>query len=158
GRGGCQLGRDGDRSRAWRAQDHRRGDRHHPATGLGGVGDVGGRVTADMGTLGGFPNPPASGSGEANCAPPLRGGSAPPPYATKASSGRLGETRVRRHAAWLTVTAAYLVVFPYFEGLGNPNENVRVWMTRAVVVHGALALDAVEGEWGRVSDRASFGG
>jgi hypothetical protein len=31
-------------------------------------------------------------------------------------------------------------------------------MSRAVAVHGTLAIDAVEREWGEVSDRAAFGG
>ncbi len=68
------------------------------------------------------------------------------------------ESWLRRHAAWLCVAVAYLVVFPYFEKLNNPNENVRVWMTRAIVAHGTLAIDPVVREWGDVSDRAEFGG
>src|SRR6185369_3904326 len=50
-----------------------------------------------------------------------------------------------------------LLVFPYFERLNNPNENVRIWMTRAIAAHGTLAIDAVEREWGEVSDRATDG-
>jgi Glycosyltransferase family 87 len=67
------------------------------------------------------------------------------------------ETAVRRHAVWACVVLAYLVVFPYFERLNNPNENVRVWMTRAIVAHGTMAIDGVEREWGEVSDRATDG-
>jgi hypothetical protein len=62
--------------------------------------------------------------------------------------------RVRRHAAWFLVAAAYLIVSPYYERLNNPNENVRVWATRAIVVHHALAIDAEEREWGYVNDKA----
>jgi hypothetical protein len=65
---------------------------------------------------------------------------------------------VRRHLVWAAVAAAYLLVFPYFGKLNNPNENVRVWLTRAIVAHGSLAIDAVEREWGEVSDRAAFAG
>jgi hypothetical protein len=67
------------------------------------------------------------------------------------------ETSLRRHAVWACVALAYLIVFPYFERLNNPNENVRIWMTRAIVAHGTLAIDGVEREWGEVSDRASDG-
>ncbi|HSS37197.1 MAG TPA: hypothetical protein VLT58_00365, partial [Polyangia bacterium] len=61
---------------------------------------------------------------------------------------------VRRHAAWVLVSAAYLFASPYFEQLNNPNENVRVWATRAVAVHGVLDLDGVIREWGYVNDKA----
>jgi hypothetical protein len=67
------------------------------------------------------------------------------------------ETFVRRHAVWACVVLAYLLVFPYFERLNNPNENVRIWTTRAIAAHGTLAIDAVEREWGEVSDRATDG-
>jgi hypothetical protein len=67
------------------------------------------------------------------------------------------ETVVRRHAVWACVVLAYLVVFPYFERLNNPNENVRIWLTRSIAAHGTLAIDAVEREWGEVSDRATDG-
>jgi hypothetical protein len=67
------------------------------------------------------------------------------------------ETVVRRHAVWACVVVAYLIVFPYFERLNNPNENVRIWMTRAIVEHGTFAIDGVEREWGEVSDRATDG-
>ena len=61
---------------------------------------------------------------------------------------------LRRHAAWLLVSAAYLFASPYFEQLNNPNENVRVWATRAVAVHGVLEIDDVVREWGYVNDKA----
>jgi hypothetical protein len=60
----------------------------------------------------------------------------------------------RRHAAWLLVVLATLIVSPYFERLNNPNENVRVWATRAIVEHGVLNIDAVSREWGWVNDKA----
>ncbi|HMF44008.1 MAG TPA: hypothetical protein VKQ32_25215 [Polyangia bacterium] len=49
---------------------------------------------------------------------------------------------------------AYLVASPYFERLNNPNENVRVWATRAVVSHHVLRIDEIEREWGWVNDKA----
>jgi hypothetical protein len=61
---------------------------------------------------------------------------------------------LRRHAAWFLVAAAYLIVSPYYEAINNPNENVRVWATRAIVVHHVLDIDAVQGEWGYVNDKA----
>lgn len=79
------------------------------------------------------------------------------PPATKTTNASPA-TLLRRHAVWAAVALAYLIVFPYFERLNNPNENVRVWMTRAIVAHGTFAIDAVEREWGEVSDRAAFGG
>ena len=65
-----------------------------------------------------------------------------------------GESPFRRHVAWGCACAAYLVVSPYFERLNNPNENVRVWATRAIVMHHVLNIDAVEREWGWVNDKA----
>ena len=60
----------------------------------------------------------------------------------------------RRHAAWLLVVVAALIVSPYYERLNNPNENVRVWATRAIVEHHVLDIDAVSREWGYVNDKA----
>src|SRR5215471_16171099 len=65
-----------------------------------------------------------------------------------------GESPFRRHVAWGLCCAAYLVASPYFERLNNPNENVRVWATRAVVSHHVLRIDEIEREWGWVNDKA----
>ena len=46
-----------------------------------------------------------------------------------------------RHMAWLLVTLAYLYVFPYYERINNPNENVRVYMTMAVVEDHSFQID-----------------
>ncbi|HEX4404712.1 MAG TPA: hypothetical protein VH560_07780 [Polyangia bacterium] len=64
------------------------------------------------------------------------------------------ESTLRRHAAWVLVTLAYLFAFPYFERINNPNENVRIWATRAIVEHGVLNIDGVEREWGYVNDKS----
>lgn len=61
---------------------------------------------------------------------------------------------LRRRASWFLVAAAYLIVSPYFERLNNPNENVRVWATRAIVAHHVLDIDEVQREWGYVNDKA----
>ncbi|HEY4186070.1 MAG TPA: hypothetical protein VGP07_13430, partial [Polyangia bacterium] len=61
---------------------------------------------------------------------------------------------LRRHVAWFLVAGAYLVASPYYERINNPNENVRVWATRAIVAHHALDIDAVVREWGYVNDKA----
>jgi hypothetical protein len=73
-------------------------------------------------------------------------------------SGSIQETPARRHAALVLIALAYLSVWPYFERLNNPNENVRVWMTRAIVEHHTMAIDKVLGEWGYVNDKAFGGG
>lgn len=64
------------------------------------------------------------------------------------------ESPLRRNAAWLLVALAYLYSFPYFERMNNPNENTRVWTTRAIVEHHRLSIDQVEREWGWVNDAA----
>jgi hypothetical protein len=60
----------------------------------------------------------------------------------------------RRNAAWLLVTLAYLFPFPYYPKLNNPNENARIWATRAIVEHGVLNIDQLQAEWGYVNDKA----
>lgn len=65
-----------------------------------------------------------------------------------------GRVWAARHGVWLLVAATYLCASPYSERVNNPNENVRVWATRAIVVHGVLDIDAVVREWGDVNDKA----
>jgi len=65
-----------------------------------------------------------------------------------------GESPFRRHVAWGLCCVAYLVASPYFERLNNPNENVRVWATRAIVTRHVLNIDEVSREWGWVNDKA----
>ncbi|MBC8133230.1 MAG: hypothetical protein H7X95_09645 [Deltaproteobacteria bacterium] len=60
----------------------------------------------------------------------------------------------RRHATFVLVALAYLSVWPYFERLNNPNENVRIWMTRAIVEYHTMSIDRVSAEWGYVNDKA----
>jgi hypothetical protein len=66
-----------------------------------------------------------------------------------------GESAVRKHAVWVLVSLAYLAVAPYFPRINNPNENVRIWMTHAIVEHHTLTLDSTCAEWGYVDDKAA---
>lgn len=59
-----------------------------------------------------------------------------------------------RHAAWLVAVLAAVYVFPFFPQIHNPNEEVRVFLTRAIVEHGTIQLNPVEAEWGYVNDKA----
>jgi hypothetical protein len=62
--------------------------------------------------------------------------------------------RLRQNAVLLAIAAAYLTIFPYFRALENPNENVRIWATRALAHHGTWSLAPVLHEWGDVTDTA----
>ncbi len=64
---------------------------------------------------------------------------------------------LRAHRVWVLVTFAYLSVFPYAPAINNPNENVRIYMTRALVEHHTLAINQVEADWGWVNDKAKNG-
>ncbi len=56
------------------------------------------------------------------------------------------------------IAFAYLFPAPYFGRLNNPNENVRVYTTRAIVDYGTFAIEDVIDEWGYVNDKATFDG
>jgi hypothetical protein len=58
----------------------------------------------------------------------------------------------------LLIALAWTLPTPYFNNLNNPNENVRVYMTRAMVEHRTFAIDAIIEEWGYVNDKATFDG
>ena len=58
----------------------------------------------------------------------------------------------------LLIALAWTLPTPYFNNLNNPNENVRVYMTRAMVEHQTFAIDAIIEEWGYVNDKATFDG
>jgi hypothetical protein len=59
---------------------------------------------------------------------------------------------------WALCAFAYLYVFPYQSRLNNPNENVRFYMTAAVVDSHSYAIDAQRARWGWVNDAAVHGG
>jgi hypothetical protein len=63
-----------------------------------------------------------------------------------------------RHAVWLFVSLCLLSVFPYYQQVNNPNENARIWMTRAIVDHHELQINRVCAEWGYVNDKAVVAG
>ncbi len=53
---------------------------------------------------------------------------------------------------------AYLYAFPYQDRTNNPNENVRFFMTAAIVDEHTFAIDHVREQWGWVNDAAIYGG
>jgi hypothetical protein len=68
--------------------------------------------------------------------------------------------RPARYEAWIfgLCAFAYVYVFPYQSGLNNPNENVRFYMTAALVDSHSYAIDAQRERWGWVNDAAVHGG
>lgn len=50
--------------------------------------------------------------------------------------------------------AALFYVFPHYPALNNPNENVRVYMTAAIVEEGRYEIDGMRARWGWVNDAA----
>jgi hypothetical protein len=75
-----------------------------------------------------------------------------------APATRARAATLRRHAAWICVALAYLTVFPYYARINNPNENVRIWMTRAIVDFHELNINRASATWGYVNDKAVVGG
>lgn len=66
-----------------------------------------------------------------------------------------GEGRVTpRHSLVVLGLCAlsYLYVFPYQAPINNPNENVRLYMTAAIVEHGTYAINDIRQRWGWVND------
>ncbi len=62
-----------------------------------------------------------------------------------------------RLVAWwpyVLVAALYLLTSPFHNGLNNPNEMVRVYMTKAAVDGHTFTIDGVIREWGGVDDKA----
>lgn len=64
----------------------------------------------------------------------------------------------RTLAAVALCAFAYLYVFPYYPRINNPNENVRFYMTAAIVEQGTYRIDALRQRWGWVNDAAVFEG
>jgi hypothetical protein len=50
--------------------------------------------------------------------------------------------------------AVMLYVFPYFPRINNPNENVRFYMTAALVEEGTYSINTLRKRWGWVNDAA----
>lgn len=49
--------------------------------------------------------------------------------------------------------AAYLYAFPHQPSIGSPNEDVRLYMTAAIVEQGTYRLDAMRARWGSTADK-----
>ena len=66
----------------------------------------------------------------------------------------------KRHSLLATALCAfaYLYVFPYQERINNPNENVRLYMTAAIVEEGRYEIDGLRARWGWVNDAATHDG
>ena len=69
------------------------------------------------------------------------------------STESLGEARARR-IFFLVLFPVFFFVFPYNANLNNPNENVRVYMTMAIVHDHTFAIDKVVERFGWVNDMA----
>lgn len=72
------------------------------------------------------------------------------------ASSAVGAARKVAARAWPLALVAflYLATSPYHQGLNNPNEMVRVYMTKAIVEQGTMAIDGVTAAWGPVDDKA----
>lgn len=67
---------------------------------------------------------------------------------------RARPSRRRALVAVALCAAAYLYVFPYYPRINNPNENVRLYMTAALVEQHTYRIDAERRRWGWVNDAA----
>ena len=61
---------------------------------------------------------------------------------------------IARWWPYALILGLYTVTSPYHRGLNNPNEMVRVYMTKAWVETGRFAIGSVVREWGPVDDKA----
>lgn len=67
-------------------------------------------------------------------------------------------SRARRAVLFGILALAYVYAFPYQDRTNNPNENVRFFMTAAIVDDHTFAIDHVRSQWGWVNDAAVYGG
>jgi len=72
----------------------------------------------------------------------------------------MGSRPLRTERWGYAVLFAFLLLypFPYQARLNNPNENVRLYMTAALVEHGTYAIDRMRERWGWVNDAATRDG
>jgi hypothetical protein len=82
---------------------------------------------------------------------------AAPEWPRAASRFSIG-SRPRLVSALALCAFAYLYVFPYFPRVNNPNENVRFYMTAAIVEDGTYHIDGPRQRWGWVNDAAVYEG
>lgn len=64
----------------------------------------------------------------------------------------------RRAMVFAAIVVAALAASPLHLPLNNPNEGVRVFAAKALVEHGAFAIDEVVREWGYIDDKARHDG
>lgn len=57
-----------------------------------------------------------------------------------------------RHGWLIAIACAYLYIFPYFPEIHSANELPRVYLTRAIVDEGRVAIDTGVKEWGSTAD------
>lgn len=57
--------------------------------------------------------------------------------------------------AGLIAAFCFVATSPYHAGLNNPNEMVRVYMSRSIAHHQTLSIDPVLKQWGPVDDKAT---
>ncbi|MCA9552821.1 MAG: hypothetical protein KC933_22495 [Myxococcales bacterium] len=74
------------------------------------------------------------------------------------SEGRTLARRAVQLWPYLLVAFLYLATSPYHRGLNNPNEMVRLYMTRAWVDRGSFDIRPVLAQWGPVDDKAERDG
>lgn len=67
-------------------------------------------------------------------------------------------THLRTALALGLCAVAYLWVSPYFPGINNPNENVRFYMTAAMVENGSYEITPLRTRWGWTNDAAKYCG
>jgi len=63
-------------------------------------------------------------------------------------------SRSRTWAVLGVCACAYLYAFPYQPEINNPNENVRFYMTAAIVEEHSYIIDTLRARWGWVNDAA----
>jgi len=63
---------------------------------------------------------------------------------------------VQRRRRWLLFLGGFCMLwpFPYHPRINNPNENVRLYMTAAMVEEGVYEIDSMRRRWGWVNDAA----
>lgn len=67
-------------------------------------------------------------------------------------------SRARRAVLFGILALAYVYAFPYQDRTNNPNENVRFFMTAAIVDDHTFCIDHVRSQWGWVNDAAVYEG
>lgn len=65
---------------------------------------------------------------------------------------------VTRHGWLIAIACAYLYVFPYFPRIHSANELPRVYLVKAIVDDGTVAIDSGVKEWGPTADVSPSGG